>query len=298
MSVAGTSLVSVIIPSFNQARFLTDSLVSVATQSYSPREVIVVDDGSSDDTAAIARRFAEVRCLSQGNQGTAAARNQGLRASRGRYVLFLDADDRLLPGALASGVDALQSEPECGFVYGHVRLFGSDPAHCRCPTQLPVARDHYRELLARNYIWTPGATMYRRAAVDAVGGFDPRAGGSADFDLNIRIARQWPVRCHGQIVLDYREHADSQSSDPAYMLQSAVSVRRRHLRLARRDGEAGALQIGIRAVQADYGEKLIDRMVERARGGDWRAAIRCLAPLLRYYPTGLGRRIMQRVRRS
>src|SRR6266436_245876 len=182
---AGLPLVSVIIPCFNQARFLADSLASVAAQSYPHREVIVIDGGSTDDTVGVSGRFEEVRCLRQNNQGTAAARNHGLRESRGRYVLFLDADDRLLPDALAAGVDALECDPDCGFVYGHVRLFGSDPSDCRCPIQSAVARDHYRELLARNYIWTPGAAMYRREVVDAVDGFDQRAGGAADFDLNI-----------------------------------------------------------------------------------------------------------------
>lgn len=291
-------LVSVIIPCFNQATFLTEALASVAAQSHVHHEVIVVDDGSSDGTATVVGRFAGVRCLRQDRQGTAAARNHGLRESQGCYVVFLDADDRLLGGALATGVDALQREPECGFVYGHVRLFGYNPADCRCPTQVPVVQDHYRELLARNYIWTPGAVMYRREAVEAVGGFDPRAGGSADFDLNIRIARRWPVRCHGQVVLDYREHPDSQSGDPAYMLRSAVSVRRRHRLLARGAGdERAALAQGIRAAQRDYGERLLERMAGHARRGNWRAALRCLPALLHYYPAGLGRRVVGRLRR-
>ena len=142
-------------------------------------------------------------------------------------MLFLDADDRLLPELSRCGVDELDRDPECGFVYGHVRLFGSDATGCRCPRQDPVARQHYRELLARNYIWTPGVAVYRRVAIDTVGGFDPAAGGSADFDLNIRIARRWPIRCHGRTVLDYREHESSQSHDTTYMLRSAVTVRRR-----------------------------------------------------------------------
>ena len=230
---ADRPLVSVIIPCFNQARFLPDSLDSVARQSYGHREVLVVNDGSTDDVAGVAGQFTGVRCVTQRNQGTAAARNLGFRESRGQYVLFLDADDRLLPDALATGMDTFIDRPDCGLVYGHVRLFEADPGDCRCPPQVAVPRAHYRELLARNYIWTPGAVLYRRSVIDEVGGFDPRAGGSADFDLNIRIARRWPIHCHGRLVLDYRTHPDSQSTDPAYMLRSAVSVRRRHRRLAR-----------------------------------------------------------------
>jgi glycosyltransferase involved in cell wall biosynthesis len=290
--------VSVIIPCFNQARFLTDSLTSVTRQSYSHCEIVVVDDGSTDDVAEVARRFAGVRCIHLPNRGTADARNRGLRESRGRFVLFLDADDRLLPEALATGVDTFVDHPECGLVYGHVRLFGSGPADCRCPPQSAVDRDHYRELLRRNYIWTPGVVLYRRGVVDEVGGFDPRAGGSADFDLNIRIARRWPIHCHGGFVLDYREHPDSQSGDCAYMLRSAVSVRRRHRSLARRSpGDRTALEAGICTVQADYGERLLDRLALDARLGHWRLALRSLPPLLRYHPTGLARRLIRRLRR-
>jgi hypothetical protein len=213
-------------------------------------------------------------------------------------VLFLDADDRLLPDALATGVEAFNDHPDCGLVYGHVRLRGTDPAVCRCPPQGAVAHAHYRELLSRNYIWTPGAVLYRRGVIEEVAGFDPRAGGSADFDLNIRIARRWPMHCHGRLVLDYREHPDSQSSDPAYMLRSAVSVRRRHRRLARASpDERIALEQGIRTVQGDYGERLLDRLAVHARAGRWREALRCLPPLLRYHPTGLSRRIIRRLRR-
>ena len=291
----GRPLVSVIVPCFNQARFLADALSSMTQQDYPHYEVVVVDDGSTDETSAVAASFARVRCFRQANSGTASARNRGFRESRGAYVVFLDADDRLLPGALAAGVDAFEAHPECGLVYGHVRLVSTE-GECRgCPPQTAMSRAHYRELLRGNYIWTPGAVMYRRAVIDGVAGFDPRAGGSADFDLNIRIARQWAVHCHGHLVLEYREHADSQSGDPAYMLRSAVSVLRRHRRYVRRSvEERAALKGGIRAAQADYGERLLDRLGHHARTGDWRLTLRCLPPLLRYHPTGLARRIARR----
>ena len=287
------TLVSVVVPCFNQARFLGEALASVARQSYPHREVIVVDDGSTDDTAGVAARSAGIRLVRQDNRGTASARNRGFHESRGQCVVFLDADDRLLPDALGAGVDALHACPECGLVYGHVRLLATDGASRGCPPQMAVPRAHYRELLSRNFIWTPGAVMYRRTVIDAVGGFDPRAGGSADFDLNIRIARRWAIRCHGELVLEYREHVASQSADPAYMLRSAMTVRRRHRRSVRHSAhERAALAEGIQAVQADYGEQLLDRLALHARAGHWRLALRCLPPLLRYHPGGLARRIV------
>jgi glycosyltransferase involved in cell wall biosynthesis len=290
-------LVSVIVPCFNQARFLTEALASVARQTYAHREVVVVDDGSTDNPGGVAAAFPDVRCLRQDNRGTAMARNRGFLESRGAYVVFLDADDRLLPDALAAGVDGFARHHEAGLVYGHIRVLSADGTGCGCPPQSAVSRGHYRELLRGNYIWTPGAVMYRKAVIDAVGGFDARAGGSADFDLNIRIARRWPVHCHGQIVLEYRDHPESQSGDPAYMLRSAVSVRRRHQRYVRRSpSERAALAEGIRTVQRDYGERLLDQLALHARAGDWRLVFRSLPTLLRYDLAGLLRRIVHRRR--
>src|SRR6202007_291490 len=100
-------LASVIIPCFNQARFLGEALESALAQSYGSCEVIVVDDGSTDETAKVAAAFNRIRYLSQTNRGLAAARNAGLKASAGRYLVFLDADDRLLPDAVATGASIL-----------------------------------------------------------------------------------------------------------------------------------------------------------------------------------------------
>src|SRR5215210_2105808 len=97
---AGTPLVSVIIPCYNQAHFLGEAIESVLGQSYPNFEIVVVDDGSPDDTAEVAARYPEVRYICQDNQGLSAARNTGLGQSEGEYVVFLDADDRLLPEAL------------------------------------------------------------------------------------------------------------------------------------------------------------------------------------------------------
>src|SRR5437867_2391143 len=93
-------LVSVVIPCYNNAPFLRDAIQSVLSQTYERTEFIVVDDGSSDDTSDVASSDPGIRLIRQQNQGVSAARNAGLRQSRGDYVVFLDADDRLLPGAV------------------------------------------------------------------------------------------------------------------------------------------------------------------------------------------------------
>src|SRR5215217_8951250 len=113
-----TAHVSVIIPCYNQAHFLSEAIQSVLAQSYPHFEIIVVDDGSTDTTSQVASRYPEVRCIRQNNQGLSGARNSGFAQSKGSYLVFLDADDRLLPGALETGLECLKAHPECAFVSG------------------------------------------------------------------------------------------------------------------------------------------------------------------------------------
>ena len=95
-----TPLVSVVIPCYNQAHFLGEAIESVFKQTYKHFEIVVVDDGSTDNTSEVARRYSGIRCIEQVNQGLSAARNTGIRESKGEYLVFLDADDRLYPIAL------------------------------------------------------------------------------------------------------------------------------------------------------------------------------------------------------
>jgi GT2 family glycosyltransferase len=280
-------LVSIVIPCFNQARYLGDAIESAWKQTYPHLEVIVVDDGSTDDTARVAEAHPGVACHRQANAGTAAARNRGLAESQGAFVLFLDADDRLLPEAASIGVDALQRHPEAAFVTGHVRLMRGDGTPWLVPEQ-GHETPGYEALLRDNFIWTPGVVLYRREALEAAGGFDPWAGGSADFDLNVRIARERPIACHHQVVLDYRQHDANMTGDPAYMLRSAVAVRRREHRHAARRGAGEASRTGLRAARAHFGARLVDRvkgdLVSTGRRG---RAVRGLWCLLRHHPRGL-----------
>jgi glycosyltransferase involved in cell wall biosynthesis len=281
--------VSVVIPCYNGGRFLREAIESVLHQTYPAAEIIVVNDESTDDTAAIARAYEEVRCIEQRNQGAPAARNAGLRASTGDLVVFLDADDRLQPHALAAGVESLGKHPDWAFVSGGVRIIDENGSPRYVPEDRPRPGDPYRQLLRSNYIWTPGVVMYRRDILRAVNGYVGWAGASADYELNVRIARRFPIGRHGQVVLDYRTHPSSMSSDVRYMLKSAVTVRRAERRHAYRSAEGKqAWREGIATVQADYGGRLVTQMKSdlRAAGRRRRAAISAWY-LVCYYPTGL-----------
>src|SRR5690606_15764736 len=140
-------LVSIVIPCYNHARFLGEAIESALGQTYPRVEVVVVDDGSTDDTAAVVVRYPAVRYVRQANAGLAAARNAGLRASTGELLVFLDADDRLTPGALEEGLRCLRARPECAFVYGAYRWIEADGTfHDIGWAASRVFEDHYAEM--------------------------------------------------------------------------------------------------------------------------------------------------------
>jgi glycosyltransferase involved in cell wall biosynthesis len=162
--------VSVIIPAYNAAGFLAEALASVAAQNYHPLEIIVIDDGSADATAAVARAFSSsVQLIEQPHAGAGAARNTGVAAAHGEILAFLDADDLWIPGSLALRLDALQRHA-AGLVYGQVIEFRTTPDG-RALDRPPVAA-----LL-------PGTALVRASAFHRVGPFrtDLRVGEFIDW---------------------------------------------------------------------------------------------------------------------
>src|SRR5262249_7228575 len=145
-------LVSVVIPCYRQAHFLGEAIESVLGQTYPNVEVIVVDDGSPDNTAQVAACYPGVVYVRGENAWVAAARNTGLARSRSNYVIFLDSDDRLLPCAVQAGLEAVQSNPKQAFVSGQYRFIGVGGDVVFPPTRWDIRSDHYLELLRRNYI--------------------------------------------------------------------------------------------------------------------------------------------------
>lgn len=236
------SLISVIIPCYQQAHFLAEAIQSVLAQTYPRYEIIVVDDGSTDDTAAVAGRYAALTCIRQRNMGLPIARNVGWQASKGEYVVFLDADDRLLPDALTTGADALRSRPECAFVYGFCHIIDQAGARILMPPHTAIEQEHYRKLFERNFIWTPGAAIFRRAALTQASGFDAALiNGCEDLDLYLRLTRHSAICCHGQVVAEYRRHPASMSANGARMLRALDELFRKHLPEVLGDQELEAL---------------------------------------------------------
>jgi glycosyltransferase involved in cell wall biosynthesis len=280
------ALVSVIIPCYNQAHYLGEAIESVLNQSYRHFEIVVVDDGSTDNTAEVAAGYSEVKLLRQQNQGLPGARNSGLRESRGEYLVFLDSDDRLLPDALLTGVEALSAHPEYAFVSGHCQSIGPDGSALGI-TQSPCSgEENYLVLLSRNYIWTPGAVMFRRSVIEQAGGFNASLDVSEDYDLYLRIAKDLPVHCHEQRVLEYRQHEKNMTAGAARMLKGVLRVHRRHRPFVKGNKRyEEAFRAGKKFWKEYYGGRLVNQVRARVRGREELDMVaRDLLILLRYHP--------------
>lgn len=285
---AAARTVSVVIPCYNQAHYLGEAIESVLSQSYRHFEVVVVDDGSPDNTSEVAARYPEVHCVRQENRGLSGARNSGLHHSRGEYLVFLDADDRLLPEALEIGIRELEADPDRAFVSGHCRLISSDGSYHSTPSGSRIEGDCYRELLLRNYVWTPGLAMFRRTIVESVGHFDTSINPVADWDLYFRIAREFPVHHHGEVVAEYRQHGTNMTRDPALMLRTTVAL----LRAQRKHIEGNeqyekAYRRGLRTGKEFYGDPLADEVRTYIKMRRWGRVLRGVLALVRYYPQGI-----------
>jgi glycosyltransferase involved in cell wall biosynthesis len=217
-------LISVVIPCYNQAHFLGEAIESVLAQTYRHYEIIVVDDGSPDTTSKVTSSYPAVRYLRQSNAGLSAARNAGLNASRGQFLVFLDADDRLLENALQSGFNCFQGHPECVFVSGHYQRINADGSLKLQFPQSELKFDLYQTLLERNYIGMHATVMYRRQIFDAVGGFSTSLRSCEDYEMYLRIVRKHGVTRHDRIVAEYRSHNASMSMDAGRMLRSVMTV--------------------------------------------------------------------------
>ncbi len=212
-------LVSVVIPAYNAERFLGEAIESVLAQDYAPLETIIVDDGSSDSTAAVARSYPEVRLISQENAGPAAARNRGFAASRGEFVAFHDADDVLPPEKLSVQVGELLADPAIGCVLAEQELLVEDGAELpfwaegsNVPTVMPAKP---AELTEEPDVH-PMTMVVRRAVFERIGGFDEEMRAAEDFDWMLRAAEEGvEFRRLSRVLLRRRVHPASITQDAA-----------------------------------------------------------------------------------
>jgi glycosyltransferase involved in cell wall biosynthesis/SAM-dependent methyltransferase len=281
----GRPLVSVVIPCHNHARFVGEAIESAMAQTWRPIEIVVINDGSTDGTAAVLDRYPRVMRIDQQKKGLAAARNVGIGASHGDYLVFLDADDTLLPGAIEAGVNALLPHVDCAFAAGAHRRVDGAGRSLGGPVVPRPSGDAYAALLRRNYIEMHAAVVYRRAMIERVGGFDASLQACEDYDLYLKLTRRFPICHHNQIVSLYRQHADNMSRDATLMARTYLNVLERQRRHVRESPERSvAYRDGVRFWRDFYATRLLAQSLKSFRRGNWRQLLRDIVVLCHYAP--------------
>ncbi len=208
-------LVSVVIPAYNRAWILTEAVDSVLAQDFRDFELIVVDDGSSDNTPEILASYgSSVRVLKQPNRGVSAARNRGIAAARGQLVAFLDSDDFWLPAKLRQQVDFFQAHPE-------TMICQTQELWIRNGLRVNPKRRHLKfsglifERSLSLCLVSPSAVMIRKCLFEAVGVFDEQLPACEDYDLWLRISWRYPIHLiDTALVVKRGGHADQLSRAP------------------------------------------------------------------------------------
>ncbi|WP_040483351.1 glycosyltransferase family 2 protein [Lyngbya aestuarii] len=222
-------LVSVIIPAYNAEPFIAKTLTSVLAQTYKNIEVLVVDDGSQDQTAKIVQLFAEkdkrVTLFQQPNSGVAAARNLAIEKSKGEFIAPLDADDIWSAQNIEKQLQCIQIEASIGLVYAWSVEIDENDTFIGGFHGFEYEGDIYKELLYRNFIGNASAVLIRRSCLEKVGTYDPQlrvqnAQGCEDWDLYLRIAECYQVRVVKDFLIGYRQVTNSMSRNYNAMAKS------------------------------------------------------------------------------
>lgn len=219
-----TAKVSVVIPTYNYGRFIQQSIEGVLAQSHPIFEIIVVDDGSKDNTEEVVKRFGEkVRYIKQANAGVCAARNNGVKAAGGDFIAFLDADDIWFPEKIEKQMAKFESDSEIGLVHCAVREFDSNSGEVvRLYLEGEegwVANSHL--LFERPVIIPSGSViMVSRIAFETVGGFDTNLKVGEDWDFCYQVARKFKVGFAHEVLVNYRNHGGNTHLNIAEMERS------------------------------------------------------------------------------
>jgi glycosyltransferase involved in cell wall biosynthesis len=255
-------LVTVVIPCYNHARFLHEAVASVKAQTYSNTEIIVIDDGSTDDTRVVAESLAGVTYSYQHNQGLSAARNSGIRLGRGEYFVFLDADDYLYPRAIETNVAILLKDKSLAFVNGgHDKVDNKGKVIPEDP-QPVVTSDHYMHLLQGNYIGMHATVMYPKWILEEFN-YDKTLKACEDYDLYFRITRKYSVANHDEKVAAYRIHGDNMSANIPFMCEMVLKVQGAQQSLLKNEAEKVAFEKGIVIWRDYYGNALYSNLAHK-----------------------------------
>ncbi len=254
--------VAIIIPAYNAAAFLREAIESALAQSVAAAQVIVVDDGSTDDTAVVAEKFGDaVMLIRQPNAGVSTARNFGAAQTTAEWLLFLDADDRLRTDALSNSLSRAD-EKSLGVIYGKSILFSGDDEfsheHGNAAMQGAVPFGA-RAAFWKSPIGTPGAALIRRSVFNDVAGWNPRFNTTADRDLWCRAGTVAEFGFVEHVVVERRVHDSNMSADKNRARRQAVEVQLGFLEwCAARGVDVGFLETSVLEIYERNAERAID----------------------------------------
>jgi len=223
--------VSVVIPAYNVCAYIEDTLISVERQTFEAFEVIIVNDGSTDETAAIARSFCQrdsrFRLITKPNGGLSSARNFGIRHAKADYIAMLDGDDIYEPDKLANHVKWLDADPQIGVVYSASKTIRDDGrVTWMSISGKPISSDPLVSLLCKNFVGHGSNAVFRRALIDEVGEFDETLRSSEDLDFWLRIAAtgRWRFQREVKPLCCYRVRPSGLSFNLSQMYHSHQRV--------------------------------------------------------------------------
>jgi glycosyltransferase involved in cell wall biosynthesis len=227
--------VSTLIPSYNAAKYLPVAIKSVINQTYDDWEIVIIDDGSTDNTRAVVEPYGralggKLQYVYQSNRGLPAARNSGIRHARGELIALLDADDSWLPARLARGVEVMNADKNIGLVHSKVARIDVDGNVVRYPIYPSkylsgrIARHIYTR---RAHISCP-SVLFRKACLDSVGMFDEAMATTEDRDLWFRIAERFEIAYIDEVLANWRVTPGSMSSNLNKMRDGQIAFAHKH----------------------------------------------------------------------
>lgn len=225
-SSMNNDLISIILNTYNSERFIGETIQSVLDQTYTNFELLVIDDGSQDQTLKIISQIQD-DCLqvhAYPNGGIATSRNRGLAHASGEYIAYLDHDDLWTPQKLEHQWQCLQASPEASFVYSWVIMINEGGRLIRHLAPVQYTGNIYLKILAQNFVMTASNPLIRRTSLIEIGGFDEEIYGTDDWDLFIRLAKDHPVVLSPYYDLLYRVVAGSGSAKIVQMEKGCLQV--------------------------------------------------------------------------
>jgi glycosyltransferase involved in cell wall biosynthesis len=287
--------VSVVIPTYSRARYIGEAVRSVLSQTYRDLEVIVVDDGSTDDTEQVLAALADsrMRYLVQAHRGASAALNHGWRAARGEYIGRLDSDDVWQLNLLQELVPLLDHDDSVGLAYARARWMDAQGLPL---TPILGASEKFRgrtleSLLYGDFV-CPMALLLRREALESVGGFDESLSASVDWDLWIRLASSWRFAYRDRVLAWYRCHGENLTAVASSGLDRLIRDR---LRVLEKFFASGAVTpetlaikgIAYRNLHLDFALRHLTAGQRRAALSDLRRALAASPSWLTFFPRAL-----------